>query len=296
MSSLRFPTPALHGVLAAVVLAGPLAGAACNAQLATVLSADGGPDSAGTSSGGAACAIDNDCYADPTISSSRGKCVSGKCVCDPGIATTADGKCGDPISTTDASTLTQCEAKGGKCIPDGSSPPPTYQPDKNGLACDGTKGTTCWVPVAATGAPVCYNDPGCNEDPSVSALLGKCSFGICVCNNGYLQPSGKCGGTPPPECTKQAGTCRQMPATCSAGELESESSTNMSCGDFVEAVCCLPSGACKGGGREVAGAGWVPVDFYCCNASKVQSPAICVNGWKTCRPNETATSNPGGGC
>ena len=59
----------------------------------------------------------------------------------------------------------------------------------HGLACDGTKGTTCWVPVVSSGAPVCYNDPGCNEDPSVSALLGKCVYGICVCNNGYVQPS-----------------------------------------------------------------------------------------------------------
>lgn len=282
----------------ALVLAGvPLSAAACNAQLATVLSADGGPDSATSSGGGAPCKDSPVCNADPSVSSLRGRCVDGRCVCNPGVVVTSDGRCGDVVSDHDASTnVTPCEAKGGKCIPEGASAPPSYQPDKNGLACDGTKGTTCWVPVVGTAAPVCYGDSGCNEDPSVSALLGKCVYGICVCNNGYVQPSGKCGGTPPPECTKQAGTCRQMPATCNSGELASDSSTNMTCGDFVEAVCCLPSGSCKGGAQEAAGAGWFPVDFYCCNASKVQSPPICVNGWKTCRPGETPTSNPGGGC
>lgn len=293
-SSLRFST-----VLGAVVLAAvPLAGSACNAQLATVLSADdAGSSSSSGSSGGAACAQDSDCNADPSVSSLRGVCASGRCVCSKSATVTADGKCGDPIAGADASSeLSPCEAKGGKCIATGTTPPPTYQIDQSGLTCNGAKSTVCWVPVPASGAPVCYNDAGCNEDPSVSSLLGKCTYGICVCNAGAVQPSGKCATTPAPECVKQVGTCRQMPATCNAGELASDSSTNLTCGDLVEAVCCLPAGSCKGGGLEVTGSGWVPVDFYCCSASKVQSAPICVNGWRTCNPGHTPTSNPGGGC
>jgi len=290
-SSLRFST-----VVATVVLAGvPLAGSACNAQLATVLSAgDGG--SGTSSSGGAACAQDSDCNANPAVSTLRGGCDNGKCVCAKSVTVTADGKCGDPIEVPDTGPeLTQCEAKGGKCIADGTTPPPTYQPDKSGAQC-GPSGVSCWVPVPASGAPVCYNDAGCNEDASVSSLLGKCTFGICVCNTGTVQPSGKCAATPPPECSKQAGTCRQMPAVCNAGELASDGPTNFSCGDLVEAVCCLPGTSCKGGAREAAGAGWVPVDFYCCSPSKAKSAPLCVNGWRTCNAGDTPTSNAGGGC
>ncbi|MBS2018076.1 MAG: hypothetical protein JST00_34705 [Deltaproteobacteria bacterium] len=291
-SSLR-----LRMLFAGVVLAAlPLVASACNAQLATVLSANDGGSSGASSSGGAACTVDAECNADPSVSSLRGACVGGKCVCAKGVAVTADGKCGDIVAGPDGSSEpSSCEAKGGTCIPEGSSAPPTLQPDKTGLTCT-AKSATCWVPIVASGAPVCSNDAGCNEDPSISALLGTCTFGICVCNTGTVQPSGKCAATPPPECLKQAGTCRQMPATCNAGELASYGETNLSCGDFVEVVCCLPGSSCKGGGREVAGAGWVPVDFYCCSPSKVQSAPLCINGWRTCAPGHTPTANPGGGC
>lgn len=255
-------TAALAALAAAPLLAlATLGSTGCGAAVATVLSADdGGPGtSEGGGGGGAACTADPQCNANPATSSLRGKCVAGTCVCEPGIAVTADGKCGDP---TDGGTTTK---------PDATTPPVT--------------------------GPVCYNDPGCNDNPATSTLLGKCTFGICVCNqSSYVQPSGKCGPTPPPDCTTQGGTCRQEPAICSAGELAGDQSTNMTCGDLIAAVCCAPATSCKGGVREVAGAGWVSVDFVCCAPNDNDPAPICVNGWKTCKSYQTPTSKPGGGC
>lgn len=77
-------------------------GAACNAQVATVLATDG---DAAAAPPAATCTSDPQCNDDPTISSLRGKCSGGVCVCNPGIATTPAGKCGSPtgtVPTTDA--------------------------------------------------------------------------------------------------------------------------------------------------------------------------------------------------
>jgi hypothetical protein len=137
-------------------------------------------------------------------------------------------------------------------------------------------------------SPVCYNDQGCNADPGISSLTGKCFGGICICAPGfYVQPSGKCAKTPPPDCPTQSGKCFQQPATCPVGSLESSAETNMSCGDLIEAVCCLLEATCAGPAREVAGGGWAPIEMLCCDdVQDSRSAPICVNGWQTCRPGQ----------
>lgn len=95
------------------------------------------------------------------------------------------------------------------------------------------------------GAGVCATDPDCNDDPKMSAIAGTCFHGICVCNfSFYVQTSGKCGSTPP--VCGPLGTCHQEPAECPAGTMRSNETTNMSCGDFVAAVCCYDTATCKG--------------------------------------------------
>jgi hypothetical protein len=128
------------------------------------------------------------------------------------------------------------------------------------------------IDAAAPGDLACATDQDCNEDPSISALHGQCFHGICICTTGHVQPSGKCGPTPPPDCAAHGGTCRQEPATCAAGELQGEHDTNMSCGDFIAAVCCMDATTCKG----------PTVDLVCCGASATPYEPTCVNGWKTC--------------
>lgn len=268
---------------AATLGAIPVLVAACNPQVSTVLASD----DSGTSDDGnvvpASCTDDNSCYENPAISSPRGRCVSGKCVCEPGIAMTASGKCGDPIPTgKDAGPdvpVPECTTKGGTCTAVGDSAPPNMRPAKPGEA-ECANGGTCWFPVGGA-VPVCYNDQGCNPSPNISALYGKCTYGLCHCNEGYtVQPNGKCNTAPPPTCAIQGGTCRGN--NCAAGELMSANVTNATCPDDIETFCCNAAAACTGGGQEAAGAGWVKIDFDCCSKSTGQRPPICVNGWQTC--------------
>lgn len=126
-------------------------------------------------------------------------------------------------------------------------------------------------PAGDAASTSCAVDLDCNGDPEVSAMQGSCQLGICVCNGSFVvQPSGKCGKTAAPPCTVQGGACRQDPAECPAGTLESESGTNMSCGDLVAAVCCFDEAACKG------------PTFTCLAPTDAQRDPICVNGWRTC--------------
>lgn len=273
----------LFASIAAVAVV-PMVGAACNPQVSTVLASD----DSGTSDGGnvvtASCTDDNGCYENPAISSPRGKCVAGKCVCEPGIAVTASGKCGDPVTTGNPDggpdlPVPECTTKGGVCTAAGDSAPPNRRPAKEGEAqCAG--GGTCWLPLGG-GVPVCYNDQGCNPSPSISALYGKCMYGLCHCLPGYtVQLDGKCNTAPPPTCPIQGGTCRGN--NCAADELMSANVTNATCPDDVETFCCNKTSSCVGGGQEAAGAGWVKVDFECCSKTTGQNPPICVNGWQTC--------------
>ena len=114
-----------------------------------------------------------------------------------------------------------------------------------------------------TNAP-CVKDDDCGG--------GSCFEGMCMCQlPKYVQPNGRCGDTPPPECTASSGTCRQGPAECKAAELEGELGTNQSCGDFAPAVCCFAAASCK-----------TTVDFVCCGASTTPYEPSCVNGWRQC--------------
>jgi hypothetical protein len=250
--------------LAGIAALPALAAAACNAQVATVLNSDAGPDA---TPAGAACSTDPDCNENPAISSLRGRCSNGRCACNPGVVVTASGKCGDV--TTDGGAKGDCEAKGGMCVGPDATPPPTYRKANAG---EGTcaNGDACWVKDVGP-STVCTTDKDCNGDPSVSSLWGKCFYGLCMCKQGFtVQPDGKCGTKAAPDCKGQGGTCRQEPATCQAGELASGMDVDMSCGDFIPAVCCQKAGSCKG------------IDFVCCMPNDAIEPPICVNGWKTC--------------
>lgn len=189
-------------------------------------------------------------------------------------------------TTNDAGGVDPCVAKGGMCIGKDQTPPPNYEPSG---AC--TNGDTCWTPIKTTSGP-CTADQDCNESPGMSALSGKCFFGVCMCNVGlYVQPNGKCGKTPPGSCMASSGKCRQMPAECQAGELAGEVPTNESCGDLVEAVCCFPGTGCKSPTKSGAS-----VDFKCCMPNDGIEDPICVNGWKVCpRGGEARTDTSGCG-
>ena len=230
----------------------------CNAQLATVLVSDDGATVPSTNDG------------------SSPECPNGVC---PDGGTSADGS----TSTSD------CVKLGGICLPKGESAPPTYKPAGPGQGtCAGTD--ACWV--LASGTPVgqaCVKDQDCNASPEISALHGECFHGICVCNTGTVQPNGKCGSAVT-ECKNQGGTCHQMPATCPTGKIESDQSTNMTCGDFVAAVCCHDPSSCKG--PSINGK---PVEFACCGPIGGQGP-ICVNGWLTCPAQYTPVDTSKGGC
>ena len=172
----------------------------------------------------------------------------------------------DPVDAgTEPHTSTECETRGGVCLPEGESAPPNRTTSTD--ACD--DGHVCWVLVPA--APVCEQDQDCNEDPMVSTLQGQCFSGVCICTVGYVQPSGKCAAEPPAPCDAHSGTCRQDPAECEVGELRGELQTSASCGDFVPAVCCVPAASCQG-----------PPDLVCCGAAAAPYEPLCVNGWKTC--------------
>lgn len=270
-------------VLAGVTAVG-LSVLACNGSVGGTETNDGGTDG-----GGAACTTDAECNADPTISRLLGACTAGRCVCGTGATTDGAGKCKPAPTTTpnDAGGADPCVAKGGMCIGKDQTPPPSYQ--TSGTC---TNGDVCWVPVTTT-MGACTGDPDCNENPAMSSLSGKCFFGVCMCNIGlYVQPNGKCGKTEPGGCTTSGGKCRQTPATCQAGELPGALPTNMSCGDFVEAVCCFPGAGCKAPTK--AGAN---VDFKCCMPNDAIEDPICVNGWKVCPQGgdaKTDTSGCGG--
>lgn len=266
--------------------------AACNAQLATVLSSSDADADSPVSTGGASCSADVNCNEDNTISSLRGQCVSGVCVCNPGVVVTRSGKCGD--STSDSGPVADCVAKGGLCISQETPPPPNYRLAGNGEGTCARGAGECWVPEGKPPVPVCFNDQGCNGDPGVSALWGTCFYGVCMCKQGFaVQPNGKCNTPPPPACQTQKGTCRQNPATCLADELSSAQETWISCGDLVPATCCNKTASCAGPAREAAGAGWFPVDFICCTPDKSIEDRICVNGWQTCPKGDTPVAKPG---
>ena len=282
--------------LAAVAAVPVICSAACNAQLATVLSSDASADSegggGGGGGGGAACSADHECNADPTISSLRGKCSGGVCICNADVAATPNGKCGNPIGDA-GSPAYDCVPKGGVCLTNDLPAPPNYRPAAKGEGlCAGS--AACWVPTSTSPAPICFNDQQCNGDAAVSSLWGSCFFGVCMCKTGYtVQPNGKCNTPPPPECTTQKGTCRQGSGPCLSDELESSSETNMSCGDFAPASCCNKKATCNGPAREAAGSGYVPVDFMCCAPNDAMRLPICVNGWQTCAHGDTPIAKPG---
>lgn len=197
----------------------------------------------------------------------------------------AKPEAGAPGSDPTASSET-CTTKGGVCLAAGQSAPPNRRkatPEE--ASCAG--GADCWLVDGATPEVArCSKDHECNEDPSVSSIKGLCYHGICVCNPGlYVQPSGKCGVTPPPDCAAHGGTCEQA-ATCAAGKLTSSTSTNQSCGGSNEAVCCIEQTSCIGPLNEEKGT------MVCCapdnGGDDSVTPPICVNGWKTCPPGSKA--------
>ncbi len=188
---------------------------------------------------------------------------------------------GEPTDAgADAGTDPACVAGGGVCLPEGESAPPNRMTSPE--ACD-DEGHVCWVLVPA--GAVCEQDHDCNEDPEVSTLHGSCFSGVCICTVGYVQPGGKCAAAPPGDCGAHGGTCRQDPAECAAGELRGELQTNASCGDFVPAVCCVPSASCQG-----------PADLVCCGAAASPYEPLCVNGWKTCGPGAPTPRSRDEGC
>jgi hypothetical protein len=139
---------------------------------------------------------------------------------------------------------------------------------------------------AATAGRACVSDVDCNDDPAVSSLLGSCFEGLCICRDGaQVQPSGRCGRDDAPACVEQGGRCRQDPAVCADGELEGDYAANMSCGDFVAAVCCHGAKDCKGA-----------VDLVCCGASTTPYEPRCVNGWKTCDSGAPKPARRAEGC
>lgn len=186
--------------------------------------------------------------------------------CGGGTATVPGGS--SPNDGGDASQPSACADAGGICLPEGDPAPPTYE--RSPLPCEATK--VCWVLVGSTPPPPCVTDQDCNENATMSALMGSCFEGMCMCNAPYhVQPNGKCGSALPPDCQSSGGSCRQEPAQCESGELEGNADANMSCGDFVPAVCCYAKVQCK-----------TTVDFVCCGASTQPYEPNCVNGWRTC--------------
>jgi len=197
---------------------------------------------------------------------------------DGGGASAADGAAADGGSGSP-----DCAAHGGECIPQGQAPKsPHRQAGPGEGTCAG--GDVCWLPVS-TVYPVCAQNSDCNEDPRVSTLWGQCFQGVCVCHSGYsVQPDGKCGPTALADCAGQGGTCFQG-ETCPQGkqaEIAGSAGTNMTCGDFVAAVCCFTAGSCKG----------PTTPFHCCTPADGDEAPICVNGWLTCEPGDAPSANP----
>lgn len=259
--------------LALLAAAPAFAAVACNAQVATVLNSDAEAPEASTTTpdggggdGGGAC-----CPRDPAPSGCMNLGGSSK----DGCSKTCDFFCSENwrVEKDDAG----CEV----WRYDTRAPKP---------------GETSTCQQQPPVGPVCYSDKDCNSDPSVSALWGRCFYGVCTCTKGYsVQANGKCAATPPPDCPAQSGTCRQQPATCHSDELVvGTPAGDMSCGDVVPAVCCQKTSACKGPAREIPGGGYSPVDMVCCTSSGTAQPPICVNGFETCDAGTTAVINNGG--
>lgn len=221
---------------------------------------------------------------------------SGKVASEPGDAgaepgpapgsTTPTGPSRPPVPTgSDAASPppgsgNACAERGGLCLPPYSTPPgpPARKPSKEAL-CPGDE--SCWLVVAYPEGAACKTDVDCNESPATSSVQHKCFEGICICQAPFhVQPSGKCGKNEPPDCAAHSGTCRQNPAECQPGEHGASLSTDMSCGDFVAAVCCIP--ICK-----------TPVDLVCCGASTTPYEPLCVNGWRTCEGLQPALRSKG---
>ncbi len=268
MLVLRFLSPSrsraalsLAGILFAATAFTAFGGVGCGATVATVLESD-------------------DAAASPSTGAEGGPGNGGS----------------DSGTDSGGSTAVACEAKGGTCVRAGGAPPSSSRKASSAEAkCAGAD--VCWLPVSLTKPPVCQNDQGCNSDASMSSFAGQCFGGICICKPGFgVQPDGRCGKTLPPDCNAQSGKCFQQPATCPAGSLGSSQETNMTCGDFIAAVCCFTESGCTGPSREVAGAGRVPIDMACCGTAGGASDRLCVNGWQTCQPGSTPVDKSVSGC
>lgn len=79
--------------------------------LALSIAACGGSTVDGGSS--TSCSADLECNNAPSLTSEAlGKCTKGACVCNPGIESASNGKCGN----ADGSIPSNCEEKGGMCF------------------------------------------------------------------------------------------------------------------------------------------------------------------------------------
>lgn len=183
------------------------------------------------------------------------------------------------FSFSAASSIVGCETEkteataapeAGSVNVDGTSPPPTSGDGgtDSGSPSDGSFD----APSSDAGKLVCANDVDCKG--------GKCFQGVCICDLFLrIQPDGTCGQTPEPACLDQvdAGArCNSPQPVCKevdAGEIPGSPEANRTCGDFAPAVCCFSG--CRG------------PSFLCCGANG-PTPQICVQGWRTCRPNERA--------
>lgn len=200
-----------------------------------------------------------------------------------GSSSQDDSSLPDAGALPNAGAAGDCAAGGGICLPEGQSAPPTHQ---MATADDGTcaEGQVCWLPIETTAtSQVCSSDQDCNSEASISALHGKCFFGICQCNPGfYVQSNGKCAPTPQPSCLTHPSASCSSGETCPAGSLAGTGEMNMWCGDDTPAVCCTPKTACQGPVREAPGGQWESVELVCCTPKDGTKPPICVNGFQTC--------------
>ena len=197
---------------------------------------------------------------------------------------TLDGSTPDGAAPgTDGSSPETCVANGGLCVGQ-SLPPDGYRlaTREEGVC---APGSVCYVKAAGPTGPRCVADQDCNGDTNISSLMGACFHGICVCHAPFsVQPNGKCGAAPSPDCILQKNTtCRQTPATCLGDELGGSGAEDSSCGDLVQAICCTKTASCAGP-RDGAAA----VDFACCSKQAGAHAPICVNGWQTCAGGDSA--------
>lgn len=149
---------------------------------------------------------------------------------------------------------------------------------------DGSTSTDAGLPSDDAGSGTCETDQDCNTNPAMSAMLGTCFHGLCLCNEGsVIQRTGKCDRKEFPDCQTQGGRCQSIDAKCKDGELASAEKTNASCGDLVPAVCCNTASGCKGPTAKLV----------CCGPAGGSRPPICVNGWQQCPAGHTPVAEPG---